>query len=229
MYSFGKASVFELALAINPGSYFTHHTAMLLHGLASRSFRVLYVNHEQSPKRYGSNDLTQERIDAAFRKAPRVSRNKARYKDNTIILINGMHTGEYGVITLLGENDELIRVTDIERTLIDISVRPVYSGGVYQALNAYKLAKDKFSIENLISTLRMLGYVYPYHQIIGFYMERAGVYEEELKKLDELSIIYDFYLTHGMRNTSYSKRWRLYYPKDFDKILNLQLLGKQLD
>jgi len=217
MYSWGKVSIFEIALAIKSGSYFTHHTAMLLHGLTNKSFRVIYVNHEQAPKRYGSSDLIQERIDAAFRKAPRVSRNKARYKENTILLINGMHTGEYGVINTLGENKELIRLTNIERTLIDISVRPVYSGGVHQVLNAYKLARDKVSIKKLVSTLKMLGYTYPYHQIIGFYMEKTGLYEEkELMQLNEIGIFYDFYLTHGMRNTSYSNRWRLYYPKDFD-------------
>ena len=36
-----------------------------------------------------------------------------------------------------------IRLTNIERTLIDIAVRPVYSGGVFEVLKAYRLAKDK--------------------------------------------------------------------------------------
>ena len=217
MYSWGNVSIFEIALSIKSDSYFTHHTAMLFHGLTNRSFRVVYVNHEQAPKRSSSDSLVQERIDAAFKKAPRVSRNKAKFKDNTILLINGMHTGRYGVITTLGENNEHIRLTNVERTLIDISVRPVYSGGVHQVLNAYKLARDKVSIELLVSTLKKIGYIYPYHQIIGFYMERTGLYrEKELMRFNELGIVFDFYLTHGMRKISYSKRWHLYYPIEFD-------------
>lgn len=33
-----------------------------------------------------------------------------------------------------------IRVTDLERTLIDIAVRPAYSGGVFEVLEAFKNA-----------------------------------------------------------------------------------------
>ena len=41
-----------------------------------------------------------------------------------------------------------VRVTDLERTLIDIAVRPEYAGGVYEVLNVYRLAKGKVSANN---------------------------------------------------------------------------------
>ena len=49
-------------------------------------------------------------------------------------------TNALGVIEIQGSEDETLKVTGIERTLIDIAVRPVYAGGVFEVLKAYKLA-----------------------------------------------------------------------------------------
>lgn len=41
-----------------------------------------------------------------------------------------MHTNQLGVIELELENKEVVRVTNLEWTLIDITVRSVYAGEV---------------------------------------------------------------------------------------------------
>ena len=61
--------------------------------------------------------------------------------------------------------------------------------------------------------LKKLDYVYPYHQAIGFYMERAGYKPAQLERLRSMGLDFDFYLTHGMREPEYSKEWRLYHPR----------------
>jgi predicted transcriptional regulator of viral defense system len=107
-----------------------------------------------------------------------------------------------------------IRVTDVERTLIDVTVRPVYAGGPFEVLKAYKVARPKVSVNKLAATLKKLDYIYPYHQAIGFYLERAGVYtESSIALLRKFDFKYDFYLTHQIKEKAYSERWRLYFPK----------------
>ena len=108
-----------------------------------------------------------------------------------------------------------MRVTDFERTLIDATVRPAYSGGIAVVAKAFELAKDSVSVNKLASYLRKLRYVYPYHQAIGFYMERAGYEEPLLKLMEHFPIEHDFYLQHAMKSPVFNKRWRLFVPKGF--------------
>ena len=78
-----------------------------------------------------------------------------------------------------------------------------------------KLAKDSVSVNKLTAYLRKLRYVYPYHQAIGFLMERAGYGEPLLRLLEKFPMEYDFYLQHAMKSPVLNKRWRLYVPKRF--------------
>ncbi len=214
-YRWGEVSDYEFVLSLKPNSYLTHHSAAYLHGLTTKEPTAIYLNHEQSPKPISNKALAQERIDAAFKKPVRATRNMAQYKGKTIHILNGMHTGYYGVASLSKGQAKKIRLTDIERTIIDISVRPVYSGGVHEVLDIYRRASAKISPDNLVETLVTLNYTYPYHQVIGYYLEKAGVYEKSAAEwFLEFGLEYDFYLTHQMNEPTYSAKWRLYYPKN---------------
>lgn len=205
-------SLYELALSLKDDSYLSHHTAVYLHGLTDIIPENIYVNSEQSPKRSRGSDLTQEKIDLAFRNSSRRTKNKAEYKGKIIWRLNGMYTGCYGVEEINYEGSTL-RVTNLERTLVDIAVRPVYSGGVSEVLKAYRFAMDELSLKRLIRTLEKIGYIYPYHQVIGFYLENAGVQINFLEPFLGMGLHYDFYLTHQMKKVAYSERWKLYYPE----------------
>jgi predicted transcriptional regulator of viral defense system len=214
-YIWGDVSAYQLALSLNPNAYLTHYTAIYLLDLTEQIPKTIYVNLEQPSKpSNGGTSLEQSRIDFAFKRSPRVSKSITQYKDYNICFLHGMPTGQLGVIETKGPDGRNIRVTDGERTLIDAAVRPFYSGGVFEVLKAYGLAKEKISVNKLASYLKKIDYIYPYHQAIGFYLERSGVYNDsQINLLRKFDMKFDFYLTYQMKEMSYSKDWRLYYPK----------------
>ncbi len=82
-------------------------------------------------------------------------------------------------------------------------------------LEAYRTARGRASVNVLIATLKKLEYVYPYHQVVGFYMQRADFPVTSLEALQRLGLEFDFYLTYGMREKEFISDWRLFVPKGF--------------
>jgi len=213
-YVWGEAPLYEVVLSLKPNCYLTHYTAMYFHELTDQAPKIINVNVEQKPKRRYPSRLEQERIDNAFRGPTRLSNNIAEYKGYKIRLLNGLHTGNIGVVELPSPAGETLRITEIERTLIDIAVRPEYSGGVFEVLQAYRRASGKISVNRLAALLKSIDYIYPYHQAVGFYLEKAGSYKKsQIALLRGFDITCDFYLMHQIKEAEYSREWRLFYPK----------------
>jgi predicted transcriptional regulator of viral defense system len=214
-YIWGTASPFAIALSLRSSAYLSHGTAVFLHGLTDQIPKVLYINKEQSTKPRPTSTLTPEALARAFSGQQRRSVYTFKYENWTIVLLSGKNTGRLEVGPIAADTGEPIEVTRLERTLIDITVRPAYAGGIYQVLEAFKAAKDRLSVNTLMATLKKLDYVYPYHQAIGFYMERAGYEESRTERLLKLGTSLDFYLAHGIKDREYDSKWRLFYPKGF--------------
>jgi hypothetical protein len=188
---------------------------MQLHKLTRKQPEAIYLNIEQSPKfRADDGELLQENIDKAFQTGPRMTTNSTTCRDQKIFLINGKNTDNLGVTEVDFGRAKNCRVTDLERTLIDITVNPHHSGGVSEVLHAYKAARNKISASKLAGYLKKIDHKYPYHQAIGFYMQRAG-YDVDAVKLmwQSRPIEVDFYLAHRMERKDYSQEWRVYFPK----------------
>jgi AbiEi antitoxin C-terminal domain len=207
-YLTSEASVFQVAVSLINKSYLSHFSAVYLHGLTNQVTKTIYISFEQSKKNNVDRTLKQVAIDSAFLKPQRKSTTTAIYEGYTFLLHNGMYSNRSGVYSL-GD----LPVTNIERTLIDIAVRPSYAGGVDSVLDIYRKAVDKISMNKLIAILDKLNFIYPYHQTIGFYLEKAGLDESKLEVFRQREMLFDFYLTYEMIEKEYNKNWRLYYPK----------------
>ncbi|HTU25724.1 MAG TPA: hypothetical protein VMF30_10020, partial [Pirellulales bacterium] len=213
-YVHGSPSAYEVAQSINRAGYLSHFTAIHLHQLTDQIPKVVYLNVEQQMSA-GGGELRQDAIDRTFKRPCRVSHNAATFDGLRIVVLNGGNTGCLGVQSLTANNGVALRVTGIERTLIDAVVRPIYSGGVFQVAGAYRAARGRVSAEALVQMLRTLNYTYPYHQAIGFFLERADFPAADVELLRAFPMEFDFYLDYAMRQTEYNGRWRLYVPKGF--------------
>jgi hypothetical protein len=171
------------------------------------------VNKEQSAKD-SSSELSQAGINRAFSAKQRTFGFHFHHGQTTITLLNGKHSGRLGVMAITGSRGESLEVTDLERTLIDIAVRPAYAGGVRHVLTAYLLSRPRVSINRIATLLRRLDHVYPYRQAIGFYLASAGHTSTDLDVLRKPKLKFDFFLAHGMKHTRFDERWRIHFPAD---------------
>jgi predicted transcriptional regulator of viral defense system len=188
---------------------------MQVNNLTDQIPKSVYFNVEQ-PATGGGGSLTQGGIDRAFKGKCRVTNNVIKFRDLTIHKINGQNTARLGVTPVRMQDGSEIETTNIERTLIDIAVRPVYSGGISEVANAYRAAAEKVSGNRLATYLKSLNYTYPYHQVIGYYMDKAGNYSDsQMKRIGAIPREFDFYLTYQTKNPVLDEKWRLYTPKGF--------------
>ena len=213
-YVWREPPPYEVALSLRQQSYLTHGTAMFLHALGDEAPRTIYVNKEQSPKPRPEGRLTQDGVNRAFAHKQRETTLVYQFEQWRVAMLSGKNTNRLQVGPV-EYADRGLDATGIERTLIDITVRPTYAGGVYQVLQAYRAAKDQISVSVLLATLKSLDYVYPYHQAIGFYMERAGYTARQYNRLKRLDLDLDFHLAHNIKAKSFDPAWRLFFPKGF--------------
>lgn len=222
-YVWGDASFSNVVLTLKPHCHFSHYSAVQIHGLTEQIPKTTYINFEQPLASNSTGELSQKAIDAAFKRRVRTTSYIAETDDFRVCILNGKNTGYLGVVDDVASPSTRhghisagrIRVTNVERTLIDIAVRPVYAGGVHEVLKAYHMAQPSLSVNRLAAMLKQLAYIYPYHQAIGFYLERAGYKSSLLDLLRRFEMNFDFYLAHDMKATEYVKGWRLHVPKDF--------------
>jgi hypothetical protein len=138
------------------------------------------------------------------------------FRGNKVVVINGKQTGRLEVSTTEITGSAVLPVTGLERTLIDVTVRPAYAGGVLEVMAAFRAARGRLNVARMLEVLERLEYVYPYHQVIGFYLSRAGFPDDELNQLRRLGNKFAFYATYGMKQPKFNPEWQVYYPEELD-------------
>lgn len=206
--------IYEIALSLKPRSYISHYSAMFLQNLTEQIPKTIYVTYErQNALSSKKNFLTQENINAAFQKNERSSNNTYILDKFKIQLISSPRNDRLGIGFYTLTSGMQIPVTNIERTLIDATVRPSLSGGIPEIVKAYKEALPKIQIVKLKAYLSSMNYIYPYEQAVGFYLDYVGLPEKRLKRIQSIcKNEFDFYLARKMVNPLYSEKWRIYYP-----------------
>jgi predicted transcriptional regulator of viral defense system len=214
-------SLFELATSLRPSGYFSHSSALWIHNLTESLPKTFYINSEQPGRSNPNSRLSQAKLDYAFRRPQRLSNASATIGGFNLVSLHGQNTERTGIIRTfsfdpLNSASTEVPVSSLERTLIDCTVRPYYAGGPFEVARAFETAAEQLSVNRLVAYLNQIEYVYPYHQAIGFYLERTGkVSSRTLDLLRTKPVEFDFYLTHEMEDPDYIEEWRLFVPHGF--------------
>jgi predicted transcriptional regulator of viral defense system len=186
------ASKYEIAGHITSSSYLSHHAALEYHGLANQVFYELYISSKET-----FNNFDYEGISYTFCQS----------------------VSETGVVTPL--TDSLIRVTDLERTMLDCINRIDLSGGLEELIEC--LAIITYVDENRLSDYlnhfdkqvlyQKAGFILSYFQKE---MKLSDAFFEQCKSKIGKSTRY---LTDTRESDTYFKEWRLCAPQNILSFL----------
>lgn len=223
-YLYKKPSIYEVLNSFSDRAYLSHYSALCFHGLIEDNYwRNIVLSIEQTPKNTPPKrlPLTQDEIDKNFNTPYRQTNNVKEYNQHTIYLLNPSHSGNLGVKEYeLKNTRDNIKVTSIERTLIDIIVNPTYSKNLHLVKKAFEAVKH-IDIDAMVDYYNQLNLRYPYFQALGFMMEHTGFkhthkeFKEGLIFNKEFKQEFDFHLTKQIpkADLAYDKDWRIFYPK----------------
>jgi len=221
LYTWKEFNFYSLLTNLKPNSYLCFHTALYLHNLTEQIPKQYYISSLRASKikrdkNYTLDDIQQEAIDQSFAQKKVGSSRFATFNESRVFLLESHHAESIGIKEIPLENlSNTIKVTDLERTMIDAVVRPFYCGGIYEVLKAFELCADTISINRISSYLKILDFIYPYHQAIGFYLEKTGKYPTSaIEKIHRrFPKKRNMYLAYGHKDLLFSKEWQIYYPK----------------
>jgi predicted transcriptional regulator of viral defense system len=186
------ATKYEIASRITPSSYLAYHAALEYHGLANQVFYEIYVS---SDERF--NNFEYEGISYT-------------YCESKISL---------GVVN--PPMDPIVKVTDLERTVVDCIDSIRRSGGLEELVMC-------FSLITYLKEEQLLKYLNKYQKQVLY--QKAGFilsyFQNEMKLSDNFfnecrtriggSIRY---LTDRYESNTYFKEWKLYAPENILSFL----------
>ncbi|MDL2263005.1 hypothetical protein LJC11_05850 [Bacteroidales bacterium OttesenSCG-928-I21] len=193
------ASKYEIGSQINTSSYLSYHAALEYHGLANQVFYQMQIS---SKERFNN------------------------FEYNGINYIFSESKSDIGVIT--PPVDSFIRVTDLERTILDCINQIDRSGGLEELIACFSLIT--YVNEQKLTDYLKLFQKQAMYQKVGFIL---SYFQDEMKLSDaffelcRLNIGKSIrYLTEKEDSNTYFKNWRLYAPQN---ILSFLEQGENLD
>ena len=186
------ATKFEIAGHITTSSFLSYHAALEYHGLAHQIFYELTVSSKEK-----FNSFEYEGISYTF------CRSKS----------------EAGVVNPV--TDSLVRVTDLERTMLDCIDRIDLSGGLEELIHC-------FAIITYVNEKKLLDYLYQFDKqflyqktgfILGYFqkeMKLSDAFFERCKSKTGKSVRY---LTDKQESNTYFKTWKLCAPPNILSFL----------
>lgn len=226
--TYTPVSAYEIALSLLSKSFLSHYSSLYINDLTINDPKDIYINKEQSKKSpaHHPGNITQGRVDYAFSKKMRTTTMNYNFqyheKFYRVHVLNSKNTNNTGVVRKQPlAFSKKVPTTNLERTLIDIVVRPKYSGGVKEISDAYLRAKEYIDIDKLVQYLKKFNYAYPYYKAVLFFLESADYDSTSLDRfkknfLADATDDITFYLDYQIIEKRLNKQIGIYYPSFLD-------------
>jgi len=181
------ANKFEIGSHINPSAYLSYHTALEYHGVAHQIFYDLYVASEQRFNEFNFDDI------------------------HYSYCISPIKSGVYSPTM-----DSLVKVTNLERTVIDCLDRIDRGGGLEEIIHCFSLItyldEKKLSAYladyNKLSLYRKVGFV------LQYFSDNVKISNEFILDCQQKGGQHTIYLTSPEESSAYFSEWKLCAPKN---------------
>ncbi len=178
-------SAYEIALLLVDNGFITHLSAALLHNLSDQLANIVYVSTARQKNSYDPN-------------------NKLYGMRYRILHVKEELTFGQEDIYL---GDARIKVTDLERTLIDCLNKPAYAAGFMEVIYYFEKAADDIDIEKIIKYAKVFGN--SCLQRLGWCLDKIN----NVKNQDVYAVVSKTCTTmvkldpSGFRKGRYNKKW----------------------
>lgn len=225
-----KVSPYEIALSLLSNSFLSHYSALYVHDLTINNPKEIYINREQSKKPINKENavLTQRKVDYAFSKEMRQTNDIYNFAYQGIYykvhILNAKNTNKTGIIkkTPIGFS-KAVQVTNRERTLLDCTIRPRYSGGSIEVLEAYYAAKTDLIVPLLADYLKKFDYIYPYEKSVLFYLKNTNYPKHAIAIIEDMlahspNRHINFYVDYQIPRKKEDETIGIFYPSEIDEV-----------
>ena len=187
------ANRFQVASAITPSSYVSHHTAFEYYGIVDQVFYEVYVGSETRFHDFEFDGYTYHFV-------------KEQMKD--------------GIVS--PEFSGGVRITDKERTIADSIKDLNLIAGLEEVLSCV-VSVNSIDEKKMLSYLAGYNSAFLYQKIgfiFSEYQTELGISENFIKICKDRSGNSKRYLTNGISEPGYSSEWKLVYPKNIKRMKN---------
>lgn len=186
------ATKFEIGSHVSESSYISYHSALEYHGIAHQQFFTLYVS---SNSRF--NDFDFEDIHYAYCKSN---------------IVEGVE---------IPSMDTKVKVTNLERTIIDCLDRLDRAGGLEEFVHS--LSMLTFLDENkLLDYLSVYAKAFLYKKagfVLGFFQKDLKLSTDFIDLCHQKGAAHVKYLTDPQESDTFHKGWNIYAPKNILSFL----------
>ena len=187
------ANRLQVASAITPSSYVSHHTAFEYYGTVDQIFYEVYVGSEMRFHDFEFDGYTYHYV-------------KEQMKE--------------GIVS--PEFSGGVRVTDKERTIVD-SIKDInLIAGLEEVLSCV-VSVNSIDETKLLNYLAGYDSAFLYQKIgfiFSEYQTELGISDDFIKICNDRSGNSKRYLTNGISEPGYSSEWKLVYPKNIKQMKN---------
>ena len=213
-----KINPYELAAKMFPAGYFCNLSSIYFHSLTNQIPKTIYICNETISEhlKTDADGMNNSLLRSVFIKPHRHTSYVFAVNKCEIVVVDRKKKSDHGVVKIHAHNTLLpnnSRITSVERALIDAVVSPQYNGGVVSVYTYFKKARRKMDVKQLMDIYRKLDFVYPYSQVLGFFLDNIGLQKQASDIYGEFPPQFKFFVDHNAKASwTYDAKWKLYYP-----------------